>query len=105
SGNLNYIKSLLKRGAYVEFDTIGKNNYLPDETRVDFIKILCEEGWSEKLLMSVDLTRRSHLKTNGGIGYAYLIETFVPMLKEVGVKESDLKNMLVENPKRILGVE
>lgn len=105
SGNLNYIKSLLKRGAYVEFDTIGKNNYLPDETRVDFIKTLCEEGWSEKLLMSVDLTRRSHLKTNGGIGYAYLIETFVPMLKEVGVKESDLKNMLVENPKRILGVE
>ena len=105
SGNLNYIKSLLKRGAYVEFDTIGKNNYLPDKTRVDFIKTLCEEGWSEKLLMSVDLTRRSHLKTNGGIGYAYLIETFVPMLKEVGVKESDLKNMLVENPKRILGVE
>ena len=105
SGNLNYIKSLLKRGAYVEFDTIGKNNYLPDETRVDFIKTLCEEGWSEKLLMSVDLTRRSHLKTNGGIGYAYLIETFVPMLNEVGVKESDLKNMLVENPKRILGVE
>lgn len=105
SGNLNYIKSLLKRGAYVEFDTIGKNNYLPDETRVDFIKTLCEQGWSEKLLMSVDLTRRSHLKTNGGIGYAYLIETFVPMLKEVGVKESDLKNMLVENPKRILGVE
>lgn len=105
SGNLNYIKSLLKRGAYVEFDTIGKNNYLPDETRVDFIKTLCEEGWSEKLLMSVDLTRRSHLKTNGGIGYAYLIETFVPMLKEVGIKESDLKNMLVENPKRILGVE
>ncbi|MHA4990243.1 phosphotriesterase family protein [Cetobacterium somerae] len=105
SGDLSYIKSLLKRGAYVEFDTIGKNNYLPDETRVDFIKTLCEEGWSEKLLMSVDLTRRSHLKTNGGIGYAYLIETFVPMLKEVGVKESDLKNMLVENPKRILGVE
>lgn len=105
SGDLSYIKSLLKRGVYVEFDTIGKNNYLPDETRVDFIKTLCEEGWSEKLLMSVDLTRRSHLKTNGGIGYAYLIETFVPMLKEVGIKESDLKNMLVENPKRILGVE
>ena len=105
SGNLNYIKSLLKRGAYVEFDTIGKDNYLSDETRVDFIKTLCEEGWSEKLLMSVDLTRRSHLKINGGIGYAYLIETFIPMLKEAGVKESDLKNMLVENPKRILGVE
>lgn len=105
SNNLDYIKSLLERGAYIEFDTIGKNSYLPDETRVDFIKILCEEGWSDKLIMSVDLTRRSHLKINGGIGYAYLIETFVPMLRKAGVKEGDLEKMLVENPKRILGVE
>lgn len=105
SNDLDYIRSLLKRGAYIEFDTIGKNSYLPDETRVSFIKILCQEGWSEKLLMSVDLTRRSHLKINGGIGYAYLIETFVPMLIESGVKERDLEKMLVENPKIILGVE
>ncbi|MGL5756705.1 MAG: phosphotriesterase family protein [Paraclostridium sp.] len=105
SNDLDYIRSLLKRGAYIEFDTIGKNSYLPDETRVDFIKILCEEGWSEKLLMSVDLTRRSHLKINGGIGYAYLIETFVPMLREAAIKESDLEKILVKNPKRILGVE
>lgn len=105
SNNLDYIKSLLKRGAYVEFDTIGKNGYLPDETRVNFIKTLCKEGWSEKIIMSVDLTRRSHLKINGGIGYAYLIETFVPMLREAGVKESDLENILVKNPKRILGVD
>lgn len=105
SNDLDYIRSLLKRGAYIEFDTIGKNSYLPDETRVSFIKTLCNEGWSEKLLMSVDLTRRSHLKINGGIGYAYLIETFVPMLREAAVKERDLEKMLVENPKRILGVE
>lgn len=105
SNDLDYIRSLLKRGAYIEFDTIGKNSYLPDETRVSFIKTLCNEGWSEKLLMSVDLTRRSHLKINGGIGYAYLIETFVPMLREAAVKERDLEKILVENPKRILGVE
>lgn len=105
SNDLDYIRSLLKRGAYIEFDTIGKNSYLPDEIRVSFIKTLCNEGWSEKLLMSVDLTRRSHLKINGGIGYAYLIETFVPMLIEAGIKEGDLEKILVENPKRILGVE
>ncbi|MGL5427696.1 MAG: phosphotriesterase family protein [Cetobacterium sp.] len=104
SNDLNYIKSLLKRGAYVEFDTIGKNKYLPDEKRVEFIKSLCEDGWSSKLILSVDLTRKSHLKINGGIGYAYLIEKFVPMLKEAGVLEKDLKKMLVENPKIILEI-
>ena len=104
ANDLDYIKALLKRGAYVEFDTIGKNSYLPDETRAQFIKTLCEEGWSDKLIMSVDLTRKSHMKTNGGIGYGYLIESFVPILRDVGVQERDLEKMLVENPKRILGV-
>ncbi|MGL6064533.1 MAG: phosphotriesterase family protein [Fusobacteriaceae bacterium] len=105
ANDLDYIKSLLKRGVYIEFDTIGKNSYLPDEVRAQFIKELCDEGWSEKLILSVDLTRRSHLKINGGIGYAYLIETFVPLLRQIGVQEICIKKILVENPKVILGMK
>lgn len=103
ANDLEYIKSLLKRGVYIEFDTIGKNSYLADEIRAQFIKTLCEEGWGDKLIMSVDLTRRSHLKINGGIGYSYLLEKFVPMLEEIGLTKEDLEKMLIENPRKILG--
>ncbi len=50
--------------------------------------------------MSVDLTRKSHLKANGGIGYAYLIENFLPILRKIGVQETFLEKILVENPKK-----
>lgn len=104
ANDLDYIKSLLDRGVYIAFDTIGKIGYLPEETRVKFIKELCDNNWEDKLILSVDITRRSHLKVNGGIGYAYLIKEFVPRLLEAGVEELKLNKLLVENPKKILGL-
>ncbi|CRF33380.1 Phosphotriesterase homology protein [Brachyspira suanatina] len=104
ANDLDYIKSLLDRGVYIAFDTIGKISYLPEETRVKFIKELCDNNWEDKLILSVDITRRSHLKVNGGIGYAYLIKEFIPRLLEAGVEESKVNKLLVENPKKILGL-
>lgn len=104
ANDLDYIKSLLDRGVYIAFDTIGKISYLPEETRVKFIKELCDNNWEDKLILSVDITRRSHLKVNGGIGYAYLIKEFVPRLLEAGLEEYKINKLLVENPKKILGL-
>lgn len=104
ANDLDYIKSLLDRGVYIAFDTIGKISYLPEETRVKFIKELCDNNWEDKLILSVDITRRSHLKVNGGIGYAYLIKEFVPRLLEAGIEEHKINKLLVENPKKILGL-
>lgn len=100
--DFEYLESLLKRGAYVAFDTIGKIKYLPDETRVEYIKKLCDAGWTKQLLLSVDLTRRSHLKINGGIGYEYLIDNFIPKLIAAGVSKDKIETMVIKNPKRIL---
>ena len=104
SNDLKYIKSLLERGVYITFDTVGKISYLPEQTRYEFIKELCDEGWEKRLLLSVDLTRRSHLKVNGGIGYSYLLEDFVPHLIKMGVAEEKLIQIMVNNPKKILGL-
>lgn len=104
SNDLDYIKSLLDRGVYIAFDTIGKINYLPEETRISFIKELCSMHWEEKIILSLDITRRSHLKINGGIGYAYLIEDFVPMMEKSEIEIEKINKMLSENPKKILGL-
>ena len=61
------------------------------------------EGRLDQIVLSEDLTRKSHLKFKGGIGYSYLFETFVPMLKEAGLKQESLDKMLIHNPARILG--
>ncbi|MGY0394551.1 phosphotriesterase [Fusobacterium sp.] len=105
SKDIHYIESLLKRGVYISFDTIGKIKYLSEEKRVEYIKYLCDRGWENKILLSVDLTRQSHLKENGGIGYSYLLEEFVPKLIENGVELEKIEKFLVENPKKILGIK
>ena len=60
--------------------------------------------WEEKIIRSLDITRRSHLKINGGIGYAYLIEDFVPMMEKSEIEIEKINKMLSENPKKILGL-
>ena len=104
SGDLDYIRRVLDTGISIGFDTVGKNNYFPDAKRVEFLLALEAEGRLDQIVLSEDLTRKSHLKHKGGIGYGYLFETFIPMVKEAGLKQESLNKMLIHNPARILGV-
>lgn len=104
SGDLDYIRRVLDTGITIGFDTVGKNNYFPDAKRVEFLLALEAEGRLDQIVLSEDLTRKSHLKHKGGIGYGYLFETFIPMVKEAGLKQESLDTMLIHNPARILGV-
>lgn len=101
SGDLDYILKLIDNGVNVAFDTVGKINYQKDEKRIELIKNLCEQNLSNKILLSMDITRRSHLKYKGGIGYLYLLENFIPKLQQIGIKQEDIENMLVNNAERI----
>ncbi|QQO10915.1 phosphotriesterase family protein [Breznakiella homolactica] len=101
--DLDLIFRVLDEGVYVEFDTIGKIKYLPEERRVAFIRECCSQGYSGQILLSMDITRRSHLKANGGIGYAYLPDVFLPLLVEAGVSDSNITDMLERNPAALLG--
>lgn len=103
SGDLDYIRRVLDTGICIGFDTVGKNNYFPDAKRVEYLMALEKEGYMDQIVLSEDLTRKSHLKHKGGIGYCYLFETFLPMLKEAGFQQESLDKLLIHNPARILG--
>ena len=68
SGDLDYIRRVLDSGISIGFDTVGKNNYFPDAKRVEFLLALEAEGRLDQVVLSEDLTRKSHLKYKGGIG-------------------------------------
>ncbi|WP_370451492.1 phosphotriesterase-related protein [Buttiauxella sp. B2] len=96
--NLENILRMIEQGAYVQFDTIGKNNYYPDEKRIAMLREIASRGLLDHVMLSMDITRRSHLKANGGLGFDYLMTTFVPMLQEAGFTQADVDLMLRENP-------
>lgn len=105
SGDTDYILRMIDMGVYVAFDTVGKIDYMPEEKRLSMLQEICGRGLSERVVMSMDLTRKSHLKSRGGLGYSYLLDTFVPYIKENGISERDIDNMLVNNAAKFFGQE
>lgn len=102
SGDIDYILKLIDKGAYVAFDTIGKINYMSEENRLSMLKGICSRGLSNRVVMSMDITRKSHLKGRGGLGYSYLLDSFIPFIKDNGINEKDIENMLINNAINIL---
>lgn len=98
SQNLEAIKRIAALGFFVGFDTIGKNNYVPDSTRIEYLVELQREKLLSQVVLSEDLTRVSHLAHSGGIGYSYLFESFLPELRIAGLSESSIDQMLIHNP-------
>ena len=98
--NLDNILRMIELGAYVQFDTIGKNNYYPDEKRIAMLHAIRDRGLLSHVMLSMDITRRSHLKANGGNGYDYLLTTFIPQLRQSGFSQADVDVMLRDNPSK-----
>ena len=98
--NLENILRMIDLGAYVQFDTIGKNNYYPDEKRIGMLHAIRNRGLLSRVMLSMDITRRSHLKANGGNGYDYLLTTFIPQLRHSGFSQADVDTMLRDNPSK-----
>jgi len=102
SQDVEVILDVLKRGVNVGFDTVGKLNYCPDSFRAQALKRIDQEGMLSHVVLSMDITRKSHLKSRAGIGYGYMFEVFIPLLLEVGFTQAKIDMLLKENPERIL---
>lgn len=102
TGDIDYIMHMLKQGVYVEFDTVGKENYQPDSLRIKMLKEIENQGYTDKVFLSMDITRKSNLEYMGGMGYSYLLDTFVPNAIKQGVSESFITKMLEQNPQEFM---
>ena len=100
--NLDYHLAILERGAYVQFDTIGRTHINPDERRADALVALLRRGWVERLLLSSDRCFRSDLIAFGGVGYGHVFAAFFRLLRERGVSDDELRVMTVDNPRAVL---
>lgn len=105
NADIRQLVGLIGRGAYVQFDVIGKEHWLLDTTRADLAAGLVAGGHAGRLLLSGDRNRMSEMHVSGGKGYDYVLRTFVPMLRERGVGDDDLHRMLVSNPAEIFSMQ
>jgi phosphotriesterase-related protein len=111
-----YVKALLDRGVYAEFDGFGTERpdysewlkggprlMLPtDAERVKAVRNLTENGYARRILLSHDTCMKWEYSTYGGAGYGHILQRIVPALREAGVSENEVNSMLIDSPRFLL---
>ncbi len=100
--DLSYYLPMLERGAFIAFDMIGWSELAPDEVRAQRIAALVKLGYEKQVLLATDTCRKSQLRVNGGRGYGFIWESFLPRLRALGVTETQIRSMLVDAPHALL---
>jgi phosphotriesterase-related protein len=111
--HLDYMKAIMDRGAYAEFDHIGKEFYIDsadfimdsDWDRVEALAELVGGGYEKRLLISDDFCFKMDLVAYGGWGYAHILKNVVPMMLRRGISRQAIQTIMVDNPARLLDVD
>ena len=106
----DYIKQLLDKGIYVEFDNFGKEYYISkregnalngrfayDLERAQTIARLLDAGYGKQILLCNDICLKNMLCRYGGFGYAHILQNIRPMLGDCGVSDAQIEAMLTSN--------
>lgn len=109
STDLTYLRELMDNGATLGMDRFGMEQVLPDEPRADTVAKLCELGYADRLTLSHDAgfysintppSWRAEKAPNWH--HANLPDRILPMLRERGVTEAQIEQMMVTNAARVL---
>lgn len=95
-------RELAAAGAYVAFDTIGKEHYATDTARLRLLLALLNAGHADRVLLSGDTSRHTYLRAEGGHGYGHLFRSFLPRLRAAGVDDDLIDLMTRRDPIRFL---
>ena len=105
----DYIRALLQKGVYVEFDNFGKEFYTSRERRfaydlerIRLLATLLKEGYGEQILVCNDICLKTMWKTYGGNGYAHILRAVRDMAVEEGIDKKAYDALLTENVKKFL---
>jgi phosphotriesterase-related protein len=100
--DVNMHSEIAAAGAFVGYDRVGLTLFQPDSLRVRLITEMIARGHGRQLIVSTDLATQKDMRSSGRPGYSYLIEEFLPLLRDAGVDEPTIQMLTVENPRRLL---
>ncbi len=109
--DLEHQRSLLERGAWVQYDMLGMEVYYADQgvqcpsddQNAAHLARLVQHGHGGRLLLSQDVFVKSLLRRHGGPGYAHVLQYFAPRLRRHGLDEAQVLALLTDNPRRLFG--
>jgi phosphotriesterase-related protein len=108
SEDLGYLRGLMDRGSTIGMDRFGLEHLLPTARRVEVIARLCAEGYAARMVLSHDancwtdmLSEDDKRRTRPRWHYNHIPDDILPALRQAGVTEDQIEQMLVRNPRAI----
>jgi phosphotriesterase-related protein len=108
STDIAYLVELMEAGSYIGMDRFGLDIFLPTPERIDTVVELARLGYTSKMVLSHDTTCFSMSFETAARAqklpdwqYTFLMDRAVPMMRERGVTEEQIRQMLVDNPRAI----
>ena len=103
---------LADSGCVLEFDLFGQEQSLysldlkidlsNDAGRLRTIRRLIDRGHLDQIAMSHDICYRTRLTQFGGHGYGHIFENVVPLMHRRGFSETEIEQLTIGTPKRML---
>ena len=108
--DISYHRRVADLGVFVEYDHFGREHfaghmnlpYTKDWKRIELLTELIAHGHVAQLLVSQDVCMKMDLHRYGGKGYDHILVEIVPRIREAGVSDAELRDLLVNNPRRAL---
>jgi phosphotriesterase-related protein len=111
SNDLDYLSELAEAGCLLGMDRFGLDIYNPTSARVETIVALAERGYADRMVLAHDAScyidyfpgvegqaAKEQIAPNWN--YTHISKDVLPMLQEQGVTEEQIRQMLVEAPRR-----
>jgi phosphotriesterase-related protein len=103
STDFDYHRGIVRGGSYLGFDRFGMENAMPDEVRVASLVKLIQAGFTHRLLVSHDSVWYWGGSGPGAVQNwqpGNFFARIVPMLRQRGITDEQIRIMLEENPQR-----
>jgi phosphotriesterase-related protein len=110
SNDLDYLMELADTGAMLGMDRFGLDMFNPTPDRIRTIAALAARGYADRMVLAqdancfIDYFGADHDAARAAImpnwHYTHISDDVLPTLRECGVTETQIEQMLVDNPRR-----
>jgi len=108
--DLDYLTEVIDNGSYLGWDRCGLPVAVPLDSQIDTLAALCQRGYANRIMLSHDKSSFMDWFTNDEVDpvlpdwrYTYIHDTVLPGLRERGVTDDQIEQMLMRNPREFFG--
>jgi phosphotriesterase-related protein len=108
--DIGYLQQIIDNGSYIGWDRCGLHLTVPLDAQIDTLAALCERGLASRIMLAHDKASFMDWFTAAELDpalpdwhFTYIPSKMLPGLRDRGVTQDQIDQMLIGNPREFLG--